>query len=192
MSARANPRSNPVSALSSERWVSGLLAGACQGLAVLLPLLTVWYWATVTPEALAAAMAPGLSPHDLFPAGLADWQRVAGGMVSLAGVVLLVYGLLRMRACFILFRAGRFFDPGAARGVRGFAAGVLGAVIARLLSTPALTALLTLHNPPGLRFVSVRAGTDELLALLVAGAFWIVAALLVRAGEIARENASLI
>lgn len=192
MSTRAKPRNNPVNELASERWVSGVLAGGCQALAVLLPLVTIWHWGTVSPEALAAALAPDTSPQDLFPAGVADWQRIAGAAVSLASVALLVYGLLRIRACFLLFRAGRFFDPAAARGVRGFAAGVLAAVVGRLLTTPALTALLTMHNPPGLRFVSVRVGSDELLALLVAGAFWVVAALLVRAGEIAKENASFV
>ncbi|NYZ11042.1 hypothetical protein HL658_00655 [Azospirillum sp. RWY-5-1] len=192
MSARAKPRGNPVNELATERWISGLLAGACQGLALLLPVLTVWYWATVTPAALAAGLTPDVSAHDLFPAGLADWQRIAGGLVSMASVALLVYGLLRMRACFLLFRAGRFFDSTAARGVRGFAAAVLGAVVARLLSTPALTGLLTMHNPPGLRFLSVRVGTDELLALLVAGAFWVIASLLVRAGDIVKRDASIV
>lgn len=192
MSIPAESRKNPLNELASERWASGVLAGGCLLLAVLLPLLTLWHWGTVSPEALAAALAPHVAPHDLFPAGLAEWQRIAGAAISLASVALLVYGLLRIRACFRLFRAGRFFDPAAARGVRGFAAGVLGAVVVRLLTTPALTALLTMHNPPGLRFVSVRVGSDELLALLVAGAFWIVAALLVRAGEIAKENASFV
>src|SRR5262245_13852543 len=134
------------------RRLSRVLARACEVLLIGLPLVLLAWWAVADAKELA--MAAQLSP-DAIQGPITGWQRAGGVLVSGLSVALLLAGLWEARKCFRLFATGQFFAAEAVRSLRRFAGWVAGSVAARIVTQSALSVLLTLHNPPGKRFLAV-------------------------------------
>lgn len=156
---------------------------ACVVLAVILLLANAWHWLTLDPERLRLEL--GLRAVDVSP-----WRRAAGLALILAPVGLLAFGLFRLRAAFASFAEGAVFSATAAKSLRDFAAAASLSAIVAIAVTPALSLLLTLGAPRGPQ-VSVQIGSGQLTILLIAGAVWVFANILMSAGALAEENAAL-
>ena len=170
------------------RRLSRVLARACEGLVFALPLAVAAYWAVADAGSLAASA--GLPP--LAVPGLEPWQRAAGAAISLLSVAFLMMGLWQARRFFRLFAAGEVFTANAVRCLRRFAGWVALSVVARVLTGAALSVVLTVTNPTGMKHLAVGVSSDALLALLFAGMVWVMAAVIARGQALAEENATFV
>ncbi|MEO5796547.1 MAG: DUF2975 domain-containing protein [Rhodoferax sp.] len=183
--AAANP---PADVLALRR-TSHILAAACGLLVWALPLavLACWALADVSTLASQAHLAPGAIQGALTPL-----QRVAGALLTCVPVGLLLRGLWTARQCFQGFARGHVFTPQAVQGLRHFAAWVMASVVAGMLLVPALSVLLTLNNPPGMRHLAIALGSDHIFTLLFAGVVWLMAAIIGQGQALAEENAAFV
>jgi hypothetical protein len=170
------------------RWLSGLLARVCEGLLVALPIAVMVWWGVA--DTLTLAAAANLPPIAVL--SLEAWQRVAGAAISLLAVGFLMAGLWQARRFFRLFTAGQVFTADAVRCLRRFAGWVALSVVARVVAGAALSVVLTLSNPPGMKHLAIGVSSDAVLALLFAGMVWVMAAVIARGRALAEENATFV
>lgn len=178
--------SDPDPADRSLRRLSACLEAGSLALAVLLPLGAAWAWFSAAPATLIADA--GLPPG----AVLAGWQGLAGGLLSLVPVLLLAAGLLAARRCFRLFRQGAWFTGGAVAALRDFGGRVVLAGGAGLLLPTVLGLLLSIGNAPGQRALVIAISSGPVLAILLGGAVWAMALVMLRAVAIAEDHAQIV
>jgi hypothetical protein len=171
------------------RRMSRALAIACLLLIVTLPIAVMawWYLADAAQLAVRANL-----PADAIRSPLLAWQRWAGALATETALALLLIGLWEARACFRLFAAGEVFTSRAARHLRNFAGWVLGSLVAGIVATAAVSAVLTMNNPPGMRHLAVSIGTDQVFMLLFAAMVWLMAAVIGQGTSMAEENAKFV
>jgi hypothetical protein len=177
-----NPSSDRVRRLAT------LCAGACGLLAAAIPLYIVLSWALNTPAGLAESDLSPAAPSDFMAGGIAPWQRAAGALIWLVPGGLLSWGLLHARKALLAVSQARFFAAEAVQGLYRYASATLWAALASFLATPFLSVAMTLPNPPGHRELTLGLSSNQLLAVLTAGIFWVMAAALSRGAALAREN----
>ncbi|MEQ8346762.1 MAG: hypothetical protein RIB84_21080 [Sneathiellaceae bacterium] len=183
---QSGPASPADPADRSLRRLSAWLEAGSLSLAVVLPLAVAWSWFTADPATLVADA--GLPPGAL----LAPWQVLAGGLLSLLPVLLLAAGLLAARRCFRLFRQGAWFTGGAVAALRDFGSRVVLAGIAGLLLPTLLGLLLSIGNAPGQRALVIAIGSGPVLGILLGGAVWAMALVMLRAVAIAEDHAQIV
>lgn len=169
--------------------VSGWLAWACLVLMVVFPLLVLAYWA-VADAGLLAARSNMLPVNIQSP--LADWQRVAGALITCIPVALMMRGLWEARLCFKQFAVGQVFTAQAVQRLRSFAGWTVASSLASIVIGPAISVVLTFNNPPGARHVAIGIGTDQVLTLMFAAVVWVMAAVIAQGQALAEENASFV
>jgi hypothetical protein len=171
------------------RRMSRILANACLLLIVSLPIAVAiaWSLADAAQLALRANLAATAIQSPLLP-----WQRVAGALATETALAFLLIGLSEARACFRLFASGQVFTSQAAGRLRNFAGWVLGSMVAGIVATTVVSAVLTLNNPPGMRHLAVGVGSDQVFTLLFAGMVWLMAAIIGQGKSMAEENAMIV
>ncbi|MCF1505578.1 DUF2975 domain-containing protein [Afifella sp. H1R] len=170
------------------------LAATCLIVAVTLPATILLMWMFQDGETLyrAALSDPSAQISAHVPHDLALWQRLAGAALTLIPAAITAVGLLRARRCFRLFAAGTYFDPEVVRGLRGFAGMTAVSVALGLLMRAPASAVISLSNPPGERFVTLGLASGDLRDLFFAGMVWAIAAVMAKAVVLARENAAFV
>lgn len=169
--------------------VSAWLAWACLLLVITLPLTVLAYWAVADVGLLAARS--NMLPVNI-QSQLADWQRMAGALVTCIPVGLMLRGLWEARLCFKQFAIGQVFTAQAVQRLRSFAGWTLASSLASIVIGPVISVILTFNNPPGARHVTVGIGTDQILTLLFAAVVWVMAAVIAQGQTLAEENASFV
>ena len=164
---------------------SRFMAWACLVLIVLLPVALVCFWAVGSTPALAAQN--NLQASDIQGA-LMLWQRLAGAVVTAVPLGLLLVGVWQAKRCFDLFGQGRVFTAQAVDRLRRFAGWVAAAALAAIVAGAAISGLLTLNNPPGLRQLSVGISSNHVFTLFVAGLVWLMADVIGQGQALADEN----
>jgi site-specific recombinase len=76
--------------------------------------------------------------------------------------------------------------------LRRFAGRVAASVAVGMLCSTALSVVLTLGNPPGMRHVAIGVGSNEVFMLLFAGMVWLMAAVIGQGQSLAEENESFV
>ena len=171
------------------RQLSRVLAVACLWLIVLLPVAVVGYWLAADGPQLAVRAQ---LPVQAIQAPLMVWQRWAGALLSMLPLSLLLTGLWEARRCFQRFVAGEIFSAGTVRCLRRFAGWVMASVAAGMATATAISVLLTINNPPGMRHLAISVGSDQVFTLFFAGMVWLMAAVIGEARELADENAAFV
>lgn len=169
--------------------LSRFLAAACLVLMIVLPIAVLIYWAWASPTELAQRVN---LPAGAIQEPLLAWQRVLAILITEVPLALLMIGLWQARKCFKLFVLGQIFTAEAVRCLRRFAGWVMVSVAAGFVASTALSVLLTLHNPPGMRHVALSIGSDQIFTLLFAGMVWLMAAVISQGQALAEENATFI
>lgn len=178
----------------NEHWrrilrLSRLLAATCLVLIIALPIAVAIYWAVANTADLA--VHANLSAHAI-QAPLELWQRIAGALITEVPLALLMVGLWQARMCFKLFAAGEVFTVDAVRCLQRFAGWVMVSVGAGFVASVALSVLLTLHNPPGMRHVAIGISSNLIFTLFFAGMVWLMAAVIGQGQALAEENATFV
>ncbi|MFA6313589.1 MAG: DUF2975 domain-containing protein [Sterolibacterium sp.] len=169
--------------------LSRVLAIACLLLIVALPIAVPVYWFVANASELAVRAHLSASA---MQGSLLAWQRIAGALITEVPVVLLTVGLWEARKCFRLFSVGRVFTGAAVLCLRRFAGWVLASLVAGMFANTAISVVITLHNPPGLRHLAVGVGSDQVFTLFFAGMVWLMAAVISQGQMLAEENATFI
>jgi hypothetical protein len=158
--------------------------------AALAPLVTAlcFIWPVVTVgldirfSHIDAATMAGVPLNDrllalvfaLIPALIATW-----GMVSLARL-------------FQAFTQGEIFSLPALRALSNITYALFWNVIAGFVTQAPITYLLSMHNGPGHRFVSLGFGSDDVEMLFLAGVTFVIARVMAEARRVAEENAGFV
>lgn len=171
-----------------KRW-SRILSIACLVLIVVSPIVVAVYWAMADAKTLAQDVNLTLVAGDR---SLENWQRLLGGLIVEASLALLLTGLWEARKCFRLFSAGQIFTAETVACLRRFAAWVAASVAAGMIGNAAISVLITVLNPPGMRQLTVGIGSDQILMLLFSGIVWLMAAVMSQGQLLAEENANYI
>ena len=179
-----DPNPAPLS-LQRVRRISRWMVLACWALLIVLPVALVGYWATAS-EAMLAGHAN--LPAQAIQGSITLWQRIAAGSVTAVPLALLLAGVWQARRCFDMFAQGQVFTRQATALLGRFAGWVAWAALAALLASSVTSVLLTLHNPPGQRQLSVGIGSDHVFTLFFAGMVWLMAAVIAQGRSLAEEN----
>lgn len=169
--------------------LSRVLSHACLGLIVLLPLAVGLYWAWADASVLAVRAN---LPTNAVAAPLQSWQRLVGALLTESMLAFLLLGLWQARRCFQQFASGQIFTGAAVQCLRHFAGWTLASVVAGMLSSTAISVVLTLGNPPGLRHIAIGVSSDQLFTVFFATLVWLMAAVIGQGQALAEENANFI
>lgn len=101
-------------------------------------------------------------------------------------------GLWEARQCFRRFVAGEIFSAHTVRCPRRFAGWVMVSVAASMIAVTAVSVVLTLNNPPGMRHLAISIGSDQVFTLFFAGMVWLMAAVIGEGQTLAEENATFV
>ncbi len=180
-----NPASTPVNHLQRIRRISRLMVLACTGLMVLLPVALVFFWATTG----SAELAPqGNLQSTALQAPLLVWQRWAAGAVTALPLAMLLMGVWQAPRCFAQFAQGQVFTAIATDRLRRFAGWVAAAALAAIVAGAITSVLLTLHNPPGARHLSVGISSNHVFTMFFAALVWLMADVIGQGQALAEEN----
>jgi len=159
----------------------------CLLVAIGLPVGVAGFWLAASPNDLYPALF-GSDMMSALPRAPQPWQRVAGGAIMLAPAIALSLGLLNARRSLGLFAQGQYFVTEAIVGLKRFAVWGFWAVTGSIVAPSVIGVVLTWANAPGHRELAISLRPDQVLGLLVAGLFWIIAGVLVNANGLADEN----
>ena len=169
--------------------LSRVMVWACVALITLLPLALVWYWAS-TPAAELASQ--GNLPASAIQWPLQAWQRVAAGAVTAVPLTLLLLGLWQAKRCFSEFAQGQVFTAEATGHLRRFAGWVAAAALTAIVAAALTSVLLTLHHPPGARYLAIGVSSNQVFTLFFAALVWLMADVIGQGQALAEENARFV
>ena len=171
--------------LERVRTVSRMMAGLCTVGMIGLPAGLAWLW--LDPIWLSDAY-PAARLHLGDPNNWPAYLPFAGFAITLLPASVLIYGLDQLRRLFKLYARGEIFSPEAARRLKRFAATVLAQFLLRPITGAALSILLTAHNPPGKRALTISLGSPEFGALVLGGLILVIGWVMGESARIAEEN----
>lgn len=177
----------PMDELKRIRRVSAVMKGVCTAGIAAIPIAVSVFWALVTPEALRAY--PGVN-YDI--AALPPATRMLAFLLTMIPGLISLYGLLALRRLFDAYRRGALFAAGNALCLRTFAFSIVVATVAKMLMIPVMSVVLSWHNPPGNRALSIAINSDDLGALFAGFLFLVVAWIMAEAQRIAEDNAQIV
>ena len=159
----------------------------CLLVAIGLPIGAAGFWLASSPGDIYRATFDG-DMMGALPRSMQPWQRLAGAAIMLAPAIALSLGLLSARRSLGHFAQGQYFVTEAIDGLRRFAFWGFWAVTGSIVAPSVIGVMLTWANARGHRELAISLRPDQVLGLLVAGLFWIIAGVLVNANGLADEN----
>ncbi|SMF33023.1 Protein of unknown function [Tistlia consotensis] len=177
-----------MSDLAAIRRMGRAMALACLAAMIALPLLLTGAWLAL-PELKRTWPPFAILP---IPAEPEPGLMVAGWLVLLLPLVVLLWGVHRLRRLFLHYAQGEVFSVDAALCLSGFARAVLVWALLQPLANGAAGAILTLGNPPGQRALALSLGTGELGALAIGLVLLVIGRVMREASRLADENASFV
>lgn len=165
-----------------------VLALAAVVIAALLPLAIVLYWLLVDQAEIVRLN--GFGPGVLAEFGAL--QRLGAAAITVATVLPLSWGLVRLRVCFTEFAQGRPFAAKGIAGLRDFATGMALAAVTKLVGFTLLTLVLTWNAPPGMRQLAIQFNSDMLIMALFAATVASLGWAMEKAAAVAEENSQFV
>ena len=101
---------------------------------------------------------------------------------------ILMYGLARLRRMFRLYAAGDIFSTDSARCLKQFAIAVMLQAVLRPVVGAAHSVIVTFHNQPGERMLTIGFGSGEYAAILLGGLLLVIAWIMGEGAKIVDEN----
>lgn len=119
-----------------------------------------------------------------FPA----WQTAGAILITSVPLLVLMRGLMHLRALFRSYAAGAYFSMEAARSLGTVGRSIALWVVVEFLTEPVLSVWLTLREGPGKHLVVLSLDTPALVSLFVAACIAVIGRILQRASEVYQEN----
>ncbi|GGD73958.1 DUF2975 domain-containing protein [Lacimicrobium alkaliphilum] len=127
-----------------------------------------------------------------------QWHTVSDGqwyslwLLTLGYVSIGLAGLYFLRRAFANFSRGQLFNHSNSRDLRLFAIMLFAQGLAKPVHFALASVLLSLNHPPGQKVLSVALGSGEVKVIALAMILWVMSNLLVRGGELEKENSQFI
>ena len=163
------------------------MKGVCTLIIVTIPVATAAFWGLTPTDTIRAFKELGYEVTALPPL-----FRLLAFLVTMIPGAIAIYGLLALRRLFDSYRTGAIFAAGNALCLRTFAISVVGSVLAKFITAPVLSVVLSWHNPPGTRALAITLNSDDLGALFVGCLFLVVAWIMAEAQRLAEDNAQIV
>lgn len=125
-------------------------------------------------------------------AGAPLTDRLLALIFALIPALIATWGLLSLARLFRAFAQGEIFSLPALRALSSVTMALFWNVVATFLIQAPLTYLISMHNPPGHRFMSVGFGSDDVEMLFLAGVTFVIARVMAEARRVAEENAGFV
>jgi hypothetical protein len=103
-----------------------------------------------------------------------------------------VWALWSLRKLFASYAEGQVFSPEPLRYLNHVANALFLGVLAEFVMQAPISYLLSLHNPPGHREISLAFGTTDAAWLFIAGTVLVIARVMAEARRVADENAAFV
>jgi len=103
-----------------------------------------------------------------------------------------VWAMWSLRQLFASYAQGRVFSPEPLRHLNNVATALFLGVITDFAMQAPISYLLSLHNPPGHREISLSFGTSDAAWLFIAGTVLVIARVMGEARRVADENAAFV
>lgn len=115
-------------------------------------------------------------------------------MVLLSATVMAptYWGLISIRQFLKACCAEEYLSSQNSRYIKRLAFGLLGTALLSPISCSILSVLLTLHNPPGQKMLTIGINSNQIILAGVGGLLLVLANLIHRASLIAEENAQIV
>ncbi len=178
-----------MSNLNRIRRAGRVMSGLCSAIIVVLPLGLALIWANL--ETLGPAMV-GQAVPDLRFGNHGAGTLILGFAISMIPVLVLIYGLIQLRQLFGLYGQGRIFSSLHAVYLRRFALASILSVFAQIVSSSLISVVLTFHNPPGARHLTVSVTSDHLGTVFLGSVLLVIAWIMVEGSKIAEDNAQIV
>lgn len=129
---------------------------------VLVPVVLALFWALLP-------LHPDLGLHlpVKVDSGLPISGQVMAFFASMIPGAVTMYGLWLLRRLFGLYQRGVVFETDNVECYRRLGWVLIAFAIARFISQPILSVVLTLHHPPGHRMLAVGLSSDDVVTVLV-------------------------
>lgn len=171
------------------RNLSLLITWACTALLIVVPLIALYYLASLETFARHMMMSIHMPIRwDTVTTG--QWYGLWGLMLTYVSIGL--YGLFHLRRAFSRFASGSLFDLSNSRDLKTFSIFLLLQTLVLPLHYAATSVLLSLNHPAGQKMLSLSFGSNELRAIGVALVLWVLSNLLVEACKLDSENRQFI
>ena len=167
-----------------QRLCMAMRVGAALGGVVTL-VLPPWFWSRPEWVAAVGGQMAGLGCQPIAVDGTA---RLWGGVVSVVPVVLGLALFVLLWRLFGEYAQGRALRAPAQRHLQGVAWLLLALALLQPLTRAAMSAVLTMNQPPGQRLLVLQLSGNDYLALLTAVALLAVAMVMRQAVQAAEEN----
>ncbi|HEY7977338.1 MAG TPA: DUF2975 domain-containing protein [Rhizomicrobium sp.] len=119
-------------------------------------------------------------------------DRLLALIFALIPALIVTWGLLSLARLFRAFTQGEIFSLPALRALSSVTAALFWNVVATFVMQAPLTYLISMHNPPGHRFMSIGFGSDDVDMLFLAGVTFVIARVMAEARRVAEENAGFV
>lgn len=101
-------------------------------------------------------------------------------------------GIYFLRRAFVNFSRGEFFNQSNSRDLRLFSIFLFIQAAAKPLYFALSSVILSFNHPAGQKMLSILVGSGEIKVIILAMILWVISDLLVKSGEIERENKQFI
>ncbi len=118
--------------------------------------------------------------------------RVEALVCEAVPVAFTVWVLWSLRQLFANYARGEVFSPGPLKHLNNVANALFLGVLAEFVMQAPISYVLSLHNPPGHREVSLSFGSSDAGWLFIAGAVLVIARVMGEARRVADENAAFV
>lgn len=125
-------------------------------------------------------------------AGAPLTDRLLALIFALIPAFIVTWGLLALARLFRAFTQGEIFSLPALRALSSVTLALFWNVVATFLIQAPLTYLISRHNPPGHRFMSIGFGSNDVEMLFLAGVAFVIARVMAEARRVAEENAGFV
>ena len=158
--------------------------------AVLSPLVTAFCFIWPVPTEPLNVHFSHVDVAAMVAAPLTD--RLLALIFALIPALTTTWGLLALARLFRAFAQGEIFSLPALRALSTVTLALFWSVVASFVMQAPITYLISMHNPPGHRFVSLSFGSDDVATLFLAGVTFVIARVMAEARRIAEENAGFV
>ena len=120
--------------------------------------------------------------------GLAWWQQLGAALISAIPLLVMVYGLLHLRALFQQYSCGNYFAHSAYGHMEKIGRAIAAWGVLDFVSELVLSYWVTMLEPSGHRVMTLSLGPSVFLALFVAACVVVIARILLRPSDLHVEN----
>jgi uncharacterized membrane protein YvlD (DUF360 family) len=161
----------------------------CTGLIILLPLTCALFWVFFNRIRGSTSMIPLPVPVTEDLPGLI---RFFAFLAELLPMTALIYGLRKLRKLFRYYEKGLIFTEKNVACFRSLGRTLIAWVVCDVVKNSLLSIVLTLHNPPGQRLITVGLYSADFTAVFVGIVILIIAWVMDEARKIQEDQALII